>query len=81
MSHKRSEKTIDAHVWEIERRGTDGIRLTIVYNVDGNKHTTNCVRNFNLSFCDMERMGVKFHVIMDQLTRQWHETKKAISGK
>ncbi len=81
MSYKRSEKTVDASVWEISGRGTDGIRLQIAYTVDGSKHTTNCIRNFNLSFCDMRRMGKEFHVIMDQLSKEWHETKRVISGE
>lgn len=81
MATKRIEKCADARLWAIERRGTDGIMLQIVYTTEGSKHDTTHILNANLSFCDMERMGKQFHVIMDELSTQWHATKKAISGK
>jgi len=78
---KRSEKTIDAELWSVSRRGTDGICLKIAYTTKGPKHTTTYVRNINLSLCAMRRMGSQFHVIMNELGNEWHNTKKAISGE
>lgn len=81
MATKRIEKVVDADVWSIRRRGTDGIVLQIVYTSEGSKHYTTTILNVNLSFCAMERIGKQFHIIMDELLAQWHETKDAISGK
>jgi len=81
MTHKRIEKVVDASLWTIRRRGTDGILLQICYTTKGSKHNTTTVLNVNLSFCDMRRMGEKFHLIMNELLTEWRETKDAISGK
>lgn len=80
MAHKRIEKTIDAHVWAVSRRGTDGITIKISHATQGSKHYTNHIDSLQLSFCDMRRMGQQFHVIMDELSREWQSTKNAISG-
>lgn len=81
MAYKRIERTIEGKVCEISRRGTHGIELTISHASQGSKHYTHYVEHFQLGFCDMRRMGQQFHVIMDQLSKEWHSTKKAISGE
>ena len=81
MAHKRINRTIEASVWDIDRRGTKGITIQISHSSQGSKHYTHHVDNFQLSFCDMKRMGSKFHVIMAELLREWNSTKKAISGE
>ena len=81
MAHKRIEKTIEADVWKVLRRGTDGITIQISYANQGSKHYTHHIDNIELSFCAMRRLGSSFHKIMDELSQEWHSTKDAISGK
>jgi hypothetical protein len=81
MAHKRIERTIKASVFDISRRGTDGITIKISHAHQGSKHYTHHVDNFQLSFCDMKLMGFRFHKIMDELSKEWHSTKEAISGE
>ncbi len=81
MAYKDTSKHSEASVWEVKRRGVKGITLVLYYEVSGPKHQTGVRHTFELSFCDMRQMGRQFHVIMDQLSKEWHEAKDAISGK
>ncbi len=81
MSYKRLEKTIDADLWGVKRRGTDGITITVAHTTKGSKHKTRHIQNINLSLCAMRRMGGEFHAIMDELSNEWHSTKRVLSGE
>ena len=81
MAYKRVRRTIPATVWAVKRRGTAGVSIDISHTAIGPKHTTHYVDTLNLDFCDMQRMGGKFHKIMDELQDEWKHTKEVISGE
>ena len=81
MAYKNQERSGDAYINDVYRRGTDGITLDVSYFFQGPKHTT-CVRHkMNFEFCEMRYMGSEFHKIMAELLTEWKDAKADISGE
>lgn len=81
MAYKHVRRTVDASVYKVSRRGTEGIAIEVSHSTRGKKHHTHYVDTINLDFCTMRRMGGRFHEIMDELQSEWNKTKSTISGE
>ena len=73
-------KNSHAHLVSIRLVGTQAISFEFRYHQEGSKHITFTTHHIEVSLCDMKKIGKRFHEILADLARQWHQLKDAISG-
>lgn len=81
MAHKEVKKFSNAVVSRVERHALTGVIIEFWYEVEGSKHTTAVTHEIMIPFCDMRFVGGQFHIVMAELSKEWHDAKREISGK
>ena len=81
MAYKETKKFSEATVWDVKKHALTGVIIQMRYEIEGTKHTTDVTHDFLIPFCDMRHIGGRFHKIMDELSKEWHDTKEEISGR